>query len=747
MATGGPTRTRSKRVAALGLPPGPWQRVWAGLQRYDVLGQLGLALLTALALTLVIHGWDPPFSYRIGYTPSRDIVARVPFDWQDELATEAARNRAQSQVRYVFVNDPEPLKQLRAELYTAVTKVLAAGPESTDWEQFLPSRAAGTAAISDQQRRQQFEKFAGALAGQENLEQFKKQLADAFAPFEERGLLNRLPQTLQRGNQEEILVHPVGQPAVVGRVRVSEVKILALQQSLLANLAPPVASHVFDWLQPRLKPTLTLKDKAQAQQALEDAAKSVEEVVVKYEPGQPLAEAGKPLNSENIKMLRAEYYAALAMRTPAQKFTRALTVAGMIFALLVVCGVYMQYRRRGPLTSWRRLSVILALAVLTVALSRWASAEPWKAEIIPLMLFGMTVAIAYHQELALLLCGVLSLVLVLAIGHGLHEFLLLLGITTAANLNMGRIRSRSKLVYVGLFAGAVAMLLEIGLGLVDNQPLMRLLPEAARSALWVLLAGFLMTGLLPFVERTFGVLTDLSLLELGDVTHPLLQELARRAPSTYNHSMTVGVIAEAAADSIGARGLLCRVGAYFHDIGKMLKPGYFVENQNPEENRHESLVPAMSSLVIVAHIKDGAGLARQYHLPEPIIDLIEQHHGTTRVGFFYERASEQQQQSDPNGGEVDERTYMYPGPKPQTKEAAVLMLADAVESASRTLVDPAPKRIESLVRDLAERRLHGGQFDESGLTLRELRTIERSMVKLLTSIYHGRLKYPDQRTA
>jgi membrane-associated HD superfamily phosphohydrolase len=178
----------------------------------------------------------------------------------------------------------------------------------------------------------------------------------------------------------------------------------------------------------------------------------------------------------------------------------------------------------------------------------------------------------------------------------------------------------------------------------------------------------------------------------------------------------------------------------------MLKPGYFVENQGSEDNRHETLVPAMSSLVIIAHIKDGADLARKHHLPQPIVDLIEQHHGTTRVGFFYERASEQKR-SDPNGGDVDESTYRYPGPRPQTKEAAVLMLADNVESASRTLVDPTPARIESLVREVAERRLHEGQFDESGLTLRELRAIERSMVKSLTAIYHGRLKYPDQRTA
>jgi hypothetical protein len=236
----------------------------------------------------------------------------------------------------------------------------------------------------------------------------------------------------------------------------------------------------------------------------------------------------------------------------------------------------------------------------------------------------------------------------------------------------------------------------------------------------------------------------MSLLELGDVSHPLLQQLVQRAPSTYNHSITVGSIAEAAAEAIGARGLLVRVGAYYHDIGKMLNPEYFIENQPPDANLHESLLPAMSSLVIIAHVKDGADLARQHGLPSPIIDLIHQHHGTTLVAYFYERANEQRL-LDLNGGEVDESSYRYPGPKPQTREAGVLMLADSAESAARTLVDPTPARIENLVREVAENKLDDGQFDESGLTLRELRTIERTMVKSLTAVYHGRVKYPEPK--
>jgi cyclic-di-AMP phosphodiesterase PgpH len=255
-----------------------------------------------------------------------------------------------------------------------------------------------------------------------------------------------------------------------------------------------------------------------------------------------------------------------------------------------------------------------------------------------------------------------------------------------------------------------------------------------------------MTALLPWIEKLFDVQTDLSLLELGDASHALLQELARRAPGTYNHSINVASLGEAAAEAIGANGLLVRVGAYFHDIGKMVKPGYFVENQGQAPSRHESLMPAMSTLVIIAHVKDGAELARRHHLPQSLIDFIEQHHGTTLVEYFYDQAAKQSA-NDPDRGEVDETSFRYPGPKPQRKEAAVMMMADAVESASRTLVDPTPARIEGLVHELARKRLLDGQFDECGLTLRELSLIEESLAKSLTAVYHSRIKYPDQATA
>lgn len=470
---------------------------------------------------------------------------------------------------------------------------------------------------------------------------------------------------------------------------------------------------------------------------------------LKYEKGEALALANEPLQPKTVDLLATEYGAFVNSDqfSAERQIERSLAMFGLIAGLLGLAAYYVYLRDRRLIHDLYHMSLVLAISSVAVLLARWTAGDPWRAEIIPLLLFGMTIGIAYGRELALVLSLALAVIFVVADGATLAHLVLLLGIVTSAVVQLGRIRSRRKLIWVGVISGCIAPVLTLAAGMIDGQPLRGpLLNLAAHNAIWTLLAGFLITGLLPFVEGLFGVLTEISLLELGDVAHPLLQELVRRAPGTYNHSINVASIAEAAAESIGARGLLVRVGAYFHDIGKMLKPHYFVENQGLEGSRHDSLVPAMSTLIIIAHIKDGADLGRQHRLPQPIIDLIEQHHGTTLVEYFFRRAS-QQSETDPDAGDVQESSFRYPGPKPQTVEAAVLMMADAVESASRVLVEPTPSRIESLVEEIAMKKLLDGQFDECGLTLEQLRKIEESLVKSLTAVYHGRVKYPDQRTA
>ncbi len=426
---------------------------------------------------------------------------------------------------------------------------------------------------------------------------------------------------------------------------------------------------------------------------------------------------------------------------------RSLAALGMFVALYTLAGFYLYMRDRRVLDELLRLVALLTLFVLSVALAKVVSQYAWGADVIPLLLFGMVIAIAYQQEMALLLSTCVVLVIVISIGHGFTQTLALAATVAGAVLALKQVRTRSRLLLVGFAAAAVGFFTTIGVGILEERSWAPVLRDGFTIALWSVIAGSLMTVLLPTVEKIFGVETDLSLIELGDPAHPLLQELIRRAPGTYNHSITVASLAEAAAESIGARGLLVRVGAYFHDIGKMLKPGYFIENQSKGDNRHDSLVPAMSTLVIIAHVKDGADLARQNRLPESIIDFIQQHHGTTLVEYFYRQANQKKVQEDPDGGALDESSFRYPGPKPQTREAGVLMMADAVESASRVLKEPTPGRIESLVQEISMKRLLDGQFDECGLTLEEVRKIGESLVKSLTAVYHGRVKYPDQETA
>jgi putative nucleotidyltransferase with HDIG domain len=597
---------------------------------------------------------------------------------------------------------------------------------------------------------QAFQRFRARIDTKERLLECEKGIDRAFAQLENVGVLEKIQHGIDEGSQTEIDVHPLGNAAELSRAQVADVLLGEAKVRLRARLDEelgegPLAGRVFTWVESRLPGTLEV-DRDATTKAKKEAVEKTPQQFVRYAAGDLLADAAAPLDAETILLLEREHDEHVRQQDARQRIARALSLFGLFVAMFALAGFYIHMHHREVLDDLGHVATLLSLSTVTVVLCLLCAAEGWRAEIVPLLVFAMTVAIAYDEDLSLLLAAEVALVVVLGLGRGLADYVTLTAAAAAMVFWMGRIRSRSKLIYVGLWAGAVAIATQVGATMLEERPLdMQLVYDAARTGLWTLLAGFLMTGLLPFIERSFGVLTDLSLLEVGDVAHPLLQELVRRAPGTYNHSINVASIGEAAAEAIGARGLLVRVGAYFHDVGKMLKPAYFIENQG-QENRHESLVPAMSTLIIIAHVKEGVELARQYNLPQPIVDIIAEHHGTTLVEYFYRRATELSH-ADPNGTEIDEQNFRYPGPRPSSKESAVMMLADAVESASRALTEPTPGRIAGLVHDLAMKRLLDGQFDECGLTLQELETIESSLVKSLTAVYHGRVKYPDQRTA
>ena len=266
-----------------------------------------------------------------------------------------------------------------------------------------------------------------------------------------------------------------------------------------------------------------------------------------------------------------------------------------------------------------------------------------------------------------------------------------------------------------------------------------------------LLSGVLAAGFIPLVEYLLGYTTDMRLMELASMDHPLLRELMLQAPGTYHHSMIVGTMAEVAARAIGAKGLLAKVAGYYHDIGKIRKPLYFIENQFSCENRHEKLAPSMSSLILISHVKDGVELAKQYKLGKPIIDIIQQHHGTSLIAYFYNKAIElrskiKQHRKGIELPPVNIEDYRYPGPKPQTKEAGLVMLADMAEAACRSLPNPTPARIQGMVSKIINQAFTDGQLDDCELTLKDLHQIAKHFYQILAAIHHKRIEYPQQQS-
>jgi putative nucleotidyltransferase with HDIG domain len=323
-----------------------------------------------------------------------------------------------------------------------------------------------------------------------------------------------------------------------------------------------------------------------------------------------------------------------------------------------------------------------------------------------------------------------------------------------------QVRRRSKLIRAGLGVGVAIWLLSLTFGLIG--PISLFSPIAndwgmigLQSALAIgngVLTATLVGGALPMLEHLFRITTDISWLEASDLNHPLLRRMTIEAPGTYHHSLVVANLAEAAAEAIGANATLCRVCSYFHDVGKLVKPEYFTENMSFERNPHDDLAPTMSALIIIAHVKEGVDLALKHKLNQRIIDIIQEHHGTSLVRYFYQRALQQHEDARAGGKimklreddipEVREESFRYGGPKPQTRESAIVSLADTVESASRSLEKPTPQKIESLVNELIEERITDRQLDDCDLTLGELKVIAERFRFTLLMMLHSRIAYP-----
>ena len=471
-----------------------------------------------------------------------------------------------------------------------------------------------------------------------------------------------------------------------------------------------------------------------------------------------LVSAGEALTQAKIDLLEAEREAYESNVAAWKRTLGRLGVYGMVG--LVVMGVWcyvLGYYRRVAENPMRGLAVtaLIVLAVgIAVSVVRFEPQLLYGAAGFAGVLAAMIFAIAYDQRFALAVGGALAVLLLIALGLGVPAGVTLLtGVCLAAAL-LGEVRTRSKLVVVGLYSGVGMAFAALLTGFADRPLVLdgtlapgerfvfeRILTDAGIGAIAGLIAGFVVQGILPAIEKLFRVTTAMTLKELNDASHPLLQRLAQEAPGTYQHSLRIADMAESAAEAIGGDALACRVGAMYHDIGKMNKPGYFIENQGGGPNRHEKLSPAMSLLIIVGHVKDGVEMAREYNLPRVIRHFIESHHGTSLVQYFYHAAKKKTETAGQPG--PSEFEFRYPGPKPQTREAAIMLLCDSIESAARTIEEPTPVRLEQLVHSMAINRLMDGQFDECNLTLSELARIESAVTKTLCAVYHRRIKYPQ----
>jgi cyclic-di-AMP phosphodiesterase PgpH len=364
--------------------------------------------------------------------------------------------------------------------------------------------------------------------------------------------------------------------------------------------------------------------------------------------------------------------------------------------------------------------------------------------IFPAAMGAMLIRILINENLAVLvtiitaICG--SIIFNEGVSGSIHMtvgiYILCSGL--AGIMFMSNNHHHSKIFMGGLFVAVVNVIVIFSLGFIRNEQYD--FKEIGVTIIIALMSGILSAvltiGLLPFFEAGFGILSSMSLIELSNPNHPLLKKILTEAPGTYHHSIMVANLAESACEAIGANGLLARVGCYYHDIGKTIRPKYFIENQMNMENPHDRLPPEASKNIIMSHVKDGAELLKKHRLPKEIVDIAEQHHGTTLLKFFYYKVKQ-------SGEDVTEEEYRYPGPKAQTKESAIVGVADSVEAAVRSMSQPTPEQIEELVRKIISDRLQDNQFNECDLTLKELEKVTNSLCESLKGIFHSRIEYPE----
>ncbi|MCR5358920.1 MAG: HDIG domain-containing protein [Thermoguttaceae bacterium] len=737
------------------------------MKNFQLGKRLLLCALTTLTLCLTIKAWDPPFIFTGGSRPNRDVVCMTPFSVENTAMTMEDRFSARFNTPHVYMNEPLKLVQFKEVLINRVKSILTStsyeampDDEKAAWRLFLPENA------DDQQAEELFRKFKETLAEDQDLKTFKAAIDKAFSSYDEYGILLKL-HPADEGNQGKIRVYNAGSsPDEAKEVLASDVLVgnmYPIKDSLNWDYSKEFSELIFNWINecakrdvtdPTLPPLSTLtEDKNATVEAQRDAESRVPPHMVQYEKDKTIVRGGDLISNDILLLLAEEYKASIRQMPLREQLRRALGFFLVVFAATFLINVVLYFfektKYKDPQKENLKSSLVVYVLIVAVLLAgkyiQYLTLGRFGVmEIIPLLVFTQIIAVAFFWEIGFIVSLLLVLILSISSTNDIAPFLVMSTAMSLSSFLARDIRERTDVLCRSLTVMVIIFVVSIGVSLLETcaRP-EEVLKEAAFNAAWVFAAGLITEALLPFLERYCGILTPMRLVEMGNTNHPVLRTLYNRAPATYNHSIATSVIAENAAKEIGARTGLVRVGAYFHDIGKALRPEYFTENQIPGEDPHEGLKPKKSAEIIISHIKDGVSMAENtYKLPRQVVDLIRQHHGTFPVTYFYEKAkAESERSGEP---EIPIAEFRYPGPIPQTKEAAILMIADAVESASRSIKDADKGKIRNMLHNIVQRRIDDGQFNDCGLTLSEIQKIEASMLTTALSMNHQRIKYPGQ---
>ena len=723
-----------------------WAWVSEAMRGEGVAKSLLIALAFATIASVILMLRAEVVAYRPGQYAAHDIVARAEFDYFDNDKLEDARRQAAAATPRVLKPTRNFADELQQSLLALPDRVK--GQRLQDLRDIELSTVLDAATLS---RLQEYAEEDPRTAWNESVKRYTDSLKRLDLIVIDEKLRN---DELKEGRQLNIAgvgprppqyaYTPDMGDAIQKRIEA------AATESFSATMWPKVS--LLTRLDLTRAPTHAVDETAtqQAENA-ERAAVSQDKGIRHYARNQPIlamkpGEAGRAIREADYALLKAENRAfrqSLGLRS--QAFELLGLVGSVLFVTIGIAIYVAKFAPRIIRNHLRGASLaILLLATLLIAeLTAIGTSKLYFSAVAPTILVAMILAIAYDQRLAVGVAVLHAILTTLAVGQGLPFLMVLVAGSAACCFSIDDLRSRSRLIEVGGITGVALLLATIFAGMISGEAFKFVATDALYAAAAGLAVGFIVLGILPFVERAFRITTSMTLLELSDTGHPLLRKLAQEAQGTYNHSMQVATLAEEATEAIGGRALLARVGAYYHDVGKMNKADYFIENQAAgQPNRHMTLNPSVSLLIIVGHVKDGVELAREYNLPTALFPFIQCHHGTTLVEYFYWRAVKQGE-ARTGENDVQEHDFRYPGPKPRSKEVAIVMIADAVESICRTLDDPTPARIESVVNEVVMKRLTDGQFDDCEITLRELHLVERSLVRTLLGIDHARIAYPS----